>query len=583
MTGTRPARNGPRGAGAKTAALPEWFRGGKFGLFIHWGPYSALGGEWNGKRIEPGDIAEWIMERFRIPVAEYREVAASFDPARFDAREWAALSKSAGMTYLVITAKHHDGFAMFDSEASDYNIVDHAKFGRDPLKELAEACAEAGIVFGVYYSHREDWDHPYAYGNTWDFTTSQANLDTMDHPELFRRYLDEKALPQLRELLTRYGPLGIVWFDRGMYTPEQGKEFADLVHSLQPDCLVNGRVGHYDQELLGDYQSLTDNGMPAGGIEEAWETPQTLNDTWGFSKFDQNWKSAGEIVKRLAAIVSKGGNYLLNVGPTGDGVIPGPSVEILRSVGEWLGKNGESVYGTSASPFPADLPWGFCTRKADTLYLHVFEWPADGILRLEGLNNRIRKAVLLTDKAGELRFERDDRGGWSIFLPASRPDTIDPVVAVRIDGPPDIAPLVIRQKGAGPIVLDHLTAATRGRAVKRFNRRGEEGEFHISKMTAPEDIVEWRVDMADPGLYDVSVTYAARPGWEDGRFIVSAGRERVVAAVRTRPGWYDHRTETIGRIRVMKKGQIPVRLHPERRLDHDLMYFRSLELAPAGR
>lgn len=575
--------SGSRGAGARAAALPEWFSGGKFGLFIHWGPYSALGGEWNGKRIEPGDIAEWIMQRFRIPVAEYREVAASFDPVRFDAREWAALAKSAGMRYLVVTAKHHDGFAMYDSDVSDYNIVDHAKFGRDPLRELSEACAEAGIVFGVYYSHREDWDHPYAYGNTWDFTTSQANLDTMDHPELFRRYLDEKALPQLRELLTRYGPLGIVWFDRGIYTPEQGREFADLVHALQPDCLVNGRVGHYDQELLGDYQSLTDNGMPAGGIEEAWETPQTLNDTWGFSKFDQNWKSAGEIVKRLAAIVSKGGNYLLNVGPTGEGVIPGPSVEILRSVGEWLGKNGESVYGTSVSPFPADLPWGFCTRKGDTLYLHVFDWPADGILRLEGLNNRIRKAVLLTNKAGELRFERDARGGWSIVLPASRPDTIDPVVAVRIAGPPDIAPLVIRQKGGEPVVLDHLTASTRGRAVKRFNRRGEEGEFHISKMTGPGDAIEWRVDMADPGLYDVSVTYAARPGWEDGRFTVSAGRARVTAAVRTRPGWYDHRTETIGRIRVTKKGEMSVRLHPERRLDHDLMYFRSLELAPVDR
>ncbi len=327
----------------KTATLPEWFSGGKFGMFIHWGPYSVLGGEWNGRRIEPGDIAEWIMQRFQIPVAEYRKVAASFHPDRFDAREWVALAKKAGMTYLIITAKHHDGFAMFDSEASGYNIVDHARFGRDPLKELSEACAEAGIKFGVYYSHREDWDHPYAYGNTWDFDSSQTSLDTMDHPELFRKYLDDKALPQLRELLTRYGPLGIVWFDRGMYTPEQGREFADLVHALQPGCLVNGRVGHYDQELLGDYQSLTDNGMPVGGIEEAWETPQTLNDTWGYSRFDQNWKSAGDVIKRMVAIVSKGGNYLLNVGPTGEGVIPAPSVDVLKSVGAWMDKNKSSV------------------------------------------------------------------------------------------------------------------------------------------------------------------------------------------------------------------------------------------------
>jgi alpha-L-fucosidase len=573
----------PGGAGAKTTALPEWFSGGKFGMFIHWGPYSVLGGEWNGKRIAQGDIAEWIMQRFQIPVAEYRKIAATFNPARFDAREWAALAKNAGMKYLIITAKHHDGFAMFDSEVSGYNIVDHAKFGRDPLKELSEACAEAGIKFGVYYSHREDWDHPYAYGNTWDFDTSQTSLDAMDHPELFRTYLDEKALPQLKELLTRYGPLGIVWFDRGMYTPEQGKEFADLVHALQPNCLVNGRVGHYDQELLGDYQSLTDNGMPAGGIEEAWETPQTLNDTWGFSKFDQNWKSAGDIIRRMAAIVSKGGNYLLNVGPTEEGVIPGPSVKILKSVGEWMDRNSESIYGTSASPFPAELPWGFCTRKGDLLYLHVFDWPADGILKLEGLNNRIRNAYLLTDKAGKLKVARDERGRWLISLPVSRPDAIDSVVVARIAGPPDIDPLVIRQKGGEPVVLDYLTASTHGRAVKRFNRKGEEGQFHISKMEGPGDVIEWHVDMADPGMYDVFLTYAARPGWEDGRYRVSAGKERITGTVNSSPGWHEYKTEKIGRIRVSKKGEILVRLHPERRLGHYLMYFRSMELAPVGR
>jgi len=568
------------GAGAKTASLPEWFSGGKFGMFIHWGPYSALGGEWRGQRIEHGDIAEWIMQRFQIPVAEYRKVAAAFDPIKFNAREWVALAKNAGMRYLVITAKHHDGFAMFDSEVSDYNIVDFTKFGRDPLKELAEACAEAGIKFGVYYSHREDWDHPYAYGNTWDFATSQSSLDTMDHPELFRKYLDDKALPQLRELLTRYGPLGIVWFDRGMYTPEQGQEFADLVHALQPDCLVNGRVGHYDQELLGDYQSLTDNGMPVGGIEEAWETPQTLNDTWGFSKFDENWKSPGDVIRRLVAIVSKGGNYLLNVGPTGEGVIPGPSVEILKSVGEWMGRNGESIYGTGPSPFPGQLPWGFCTRKGDLLYLHVFDWPADGLLKLEGLNNRIRKAYILTDKAGTLKVRRDESGRWLITLPASRPDAIDPVVVAQIAGPPDIDPLVVQQRGGEPVVLDYLTASTRGRAVKRFNRKGEEGQFHISKMRGPGDVIEWHVKVADPGLYDLTVTYAARPGWDDGRYRVSAGQEQVSAAVRSSPGWYEYKAEKIGRMRVPKKGEILVRLYPEHQLDHDLMSFRSLELVP---
>jgi alpha-L-fucosidase len=552
-------------------------------MFIHWGPYSVLGGEWNGKRIEQGDIAEWIMQRFQIPLAEYRKVAAAFDPAQFHAREWVALAKNAGMKYLVITAKHHDGFAMFDSEVSGYNIVDYTKFGRDPLKELSEACAEAGIKFCVYYSHREDWENPYAYGNTWDFDTSQTSLDAMDHPELFRKYLDDKALPQLKELLTHYGPLGIVWFDRGMYTPEQGKEFADLVHALQPNCLVNGRVGHYDQELLGDYQSLTDNGMPVGGIEEAWETPQTLNDTWGFSKFDQNWKSAGDIIKRMVAVVSKGGNYLLNVGPTGEGIIPGPSVKILRSVGEWMNKNSESIYGTSPSPFPVEFPWGFCTRKGDLLYLHVFDWPVDGILKLEGLNNRIRNAYMLTDKAGKLNVNRDKSGQWLISLPESRPDTINSVVVSQIAGPPDIDPLVVQQKGGEPVVLDYLTASTQGKAVKRFNRKGEEGQFHISKMEGPEDAVEWHVKMVNPGMYDVSITYAAIPGWENCSYRVSAGKEQIMGMVKSGQGWHEYKTEKIGRMRVSKKGEILFRLYPERQLDHYLMYFRSLKLVPINR
>jgi len=568
----------PEGADAKTATLPEWFSSGKFGMFIHWGPYSVLGGEWNGKRIEQGDIAEWIMQRFQIPVAEYRKVAATFNPAQFNAREWVALAKNAGMKYLIITAKHHDGFAMFDSKVSGYNIVDYTKFGRDPLKELSEACAEAGIKFCVYYSHREDWENPYAYGNTWDFDSSQTNLDTMDHPELFRKYLDDKALPQLKELLTHYGPLGIVWFDRGMYTPEQGKEFADLVHALQPNCLVNGRVGHYDQELLGDYQSLTDNGMPVGGIEEAWETPQTLNDTWGFSKFDQNWKSAGDIIKRMVAIVSKGGNYLLNVGPTGEGIIPGPSVKILKSVGEWMNKNSESIYGTSPSPFPVEFPWGFCTRKGDLLYLHIFDRPVDGILKLEGLNNRIRNAYLLTDKAGKLKVSRDKSGQWLISLPESRPDTINSVVVSQIAGPPDIDPLVVQQKGGEPVVLDYLTASTHGKAVKRFNRKGEEGQFHISKMEGPEDVIEWHVNMVNPGMYDVSITYAAIPGWENCSYKVSAGKEQITGIVKSSQGWYEYKTEKIGQMRVSKKGETLFGLYPEHQLNHYLMYFRSLKL-----
>jgi alpha-L-fucosidase len=280
----------------------------------------------------------------------------------------------------------------------------------------------------------------------------------------------------------------------------------------------------------------------------------------------------------LVTIVSKGGNYLLNVGPTGDGVIPAPSVAILDRVGDWMNRNSESIYGTSPSPFPAEIPWGFCTRKGDLLYLHVFDWPGDGLLKLDGLNSRVSKAYLLAEKEGSLTVNRDKGGRYLISLPESRPDTINTVVVLRIAGTPDIAPLVVQQKGAEPVVLDFLTASTRGKAVKRFNRRGEEGEFHISKMEGPEDVIEWHVNMADPGVYDVSITYAAIPGWENGRYIVSAGREKIIGTVKSSPGWYEYKTENIGQIRVSEKGETLIRLYPDIQLNHYLMYFRSLEL-----
>jgi len=561
--------------------IPAWFKNDKFGMFIHWGPYSILGGEWNGQRIEQGDIAEWIMQQFQIPVEEYRAIAATFNPTEFDAREWVSLAKKTGMKYIIITSKHHDGFAMYDSRVSDYNIVDYTPFKRDPIRELAEACAEAGIKFGVYYSHREDWEHPYAYGNFWDFDTSQTNLDTMDHPELFRSYLDEKAIPQLTELLTEYGPLGVVWFDRGMYTQEQGQEFADLVHNLQPGTLVNGRVGHYDKELLGDYQSMTDNGMPIGGIEEYWETPQTLNETWGYSRHDNNWKKPDEVIRRLVTIVSKGGNYLLNVGPTGQGIIPGPSGEILNAVGDWMQQNSESIYGTSPSPFPYELPWGYSTRKGNRLFLHVFDWPGNGQLNLDGLNNEIKKAYALLSPEVALSVERDETGGLSINLPAEPPDATNSVIVLEIEGEPDIDPYVVEQGEDDSVLLDYLSASTSGAAQKRFNRRGESGNFHISKMQTTDDFVEWHVQMNTPGTYQVDITYAARPGWENARFVVEMGQERIEGSVQSTEGWYEYKTERIGQLEVTGAGRTVVRIYPSATLDHYLMYFNRIELLPS--
>lgn len=563
----------------------KWFRDAKFGMFIHWGLYSVLGGEWNGRQMPArGELGfvdsnvEMIQEGLRIPRAEYRRVAREFNPAGFDAASWAALAKAAGMNYLVITAKHQDGFAMFRSAASKYNIYDATPFKRDPLKELSEACRKVGIRFCVYYSHRDDYDDPNSYGNYWEGPSTRN----------FEKYLDGKVLPQLRELLTGYGPLGLIWFDHGIYTPEQAVRIVDLVHKLQPACLVNGRVGNYGQELVGDYQSLTDHGLPPGGMQEYFEVLQTVNDSWGYSRFDKNWKPAPVLVRQLVDAVSKGGNYLLDVGPTGAGLIPQPAVSILREMGQWLRVNGESIYGASASPF-LQLPWGRCTVKGEKLYVHIFDWPRDSVLALPGLKNEVRRAYLLAGKDRRVDFSRD-RDGVTLRLRGEPVDKIDTVVVLEIAGRPDVAPPIVSQKDtATPIRLDYALAVTGGKATKRFNRLGG---YLISLWSRPEDTVSWIVDIKQPHRYQVWITYAAQREWEGGRYQISFGsnslRGEVVdtgafcmqAAGRPCDAPFQYRAINAGLIDLPRAGEFKVTIRPAANLGHDMMYFRSIDLVP---
>jgi len=541
-----------------------WFREARFGMFVHWGPYSELAGEWNGQQIRVGRNAEWIMNFLNIPASEYREVARGFNPVRFDAEEYVRLAKAAGMRYLVFTAKHHDGFAMYHSKVSAYNIVDWTPFKRDPLRELSEACARAGIRFCIYYSHSEDWDDPDAGG--------PLHVDRK-MPTNYERYLERKSMPQVEELLTHYGPIGLVWFDRGIFTTEQAQAFVDLVRRTQPACLINGRVGNYAHELMGDYQNMNDNGMPAGGIEEDWETPQTLNKTWGYSRFDTEWKRPEDIVRRLVEIVSKGGNYVLNIGPRGDGSIPEASVAILEKVGEWMQKNGESIHGAKASPFP-ELPWGRCTVKGNLLYLHVFTRPADGTLELPGLRNKVRKAFLLEDPG--VKLESSNQGpSVRISLPSFPSDAIATVVALELDGPPRVDPPVIAEKAGAPVVLDYLSAVTSGNTVKRFNRRGQ---FHISKWTGPDDQASWRVRFLQPGRYRVHLVCAGAFGRPTGSFVFSAGVQNIQVESPPASDWYQYVTLDAGVLDIAAAGEQELVLRPARELGQDVMYFRSIKL-----
>ncbi len=364
-----------------------WWQEARFGLFIHWGIYSVPAGVYNGNEI-PG-IGEWIMNNAKIPVSEYATYAAQFNPVNFNAEQWVSLAKEAGMKYIVITSKHHDGFAMFGSKASSYNIVDATPFKLDLLKELAAACKKHGIHLGFYYSQAQDWHHVggSAIGGHWD----QAQDGNMDE------YIDKISIPQVKEILSNYGPISILWWDtpEGM-TPERAVKFLPLLQ-LQPGIITNNRLGG---GIEGDFQTPEQYIPPTGIPGKNWEACMTMNDTWGFKSNDNNWKSAETLVQNLINIASKGGNYLLNVGPNSLGEIPEPSIERLKQIGAWLKTNGEAIYGTKASPFN-DILWGRCTQKKEgdltKLYLHVFKFPEDGQLKLDGLQNEIIKVYALAD------------------------------------------------------------------------------------------------------------------------------------------------------------------------------------------
>jgi alpha-L-fucosidase len=428
-----PASDSPA---AKQARL-AWFRDAKYGLFIHWGLYAIPAGEWKGKRI-PG-IGEWIMFRTPIPVAEYEQLAKQWNPVKFDAESWVRLAKDAGMKYIVITSKHHDGFALYDSKVSTWDVVDATPFKRDILKELSAACAKHGMPLGFYYSQAQDWHEKNGAGNTWDFGPDEKK----DYDE----YLRGKAEPQVRELLTGYGPVALVWFDTPrMMTAERAQRFTDIVRTLQPNTLIDGRLG-----AAGDYVTTGDNVIPADVQSTAWEVPATLNHTWGYRKDDHDWKSPGDVTFKLIDVVSKGGNYLLNVGPMADGVIPQPSQDVLRTVGRWLKVNGEAVYGAGATPWGAELgapgPPGSKNLRGEPLFLARNEWRVTtkpGKLfftffqeprvpfELPAMKNAVKRAYRLADKEPiEVKVES---GRPQLVIPRPIHDPMATVVVVEIEG-----------------------------------------------------------------------------------------------------------------------------------------------------
>lgn len=482
-----------------------WWREARFGLFIHWGLYAQPAGEWKGEQI-PG-ISEWIMARAEIPVAEYEKLATTFNPVKYNAEEWVRLAKQAGMKYIVITSKHHDGFAMFHSKASTYNIVDATPFDRDPLEELAEACKKQGMRLGFYYSQAQDWHEPG--GTYWNIEQDEPHWDPDLVREPLMNYINGKAVPQVKEILENYGGLDILWWDTPRGMTEEAARALQAEADQYPAMLTNNRLY---RSWPGDF-STPEQHVPPTGLDYDWEVCMTMNTSWGYKHYDHNWKSSETLIRMLVDIASKGGNLLLNVGPTAEGEIPQPSVERLQAIGEWMDINGESIYGTEASPF-FKLPWGRCTSRktgeGTSLYLHVFNWPEDGLLRVPSLQADVEGVYLLADKEQAISsvFEGGD---LLISLPKAMPDPVNTVVVVECEGAPEIiSNMPSLEDGKILLQADFADIHNPGYGSHAI-LKGSGLESRITNWVDPRVRLEWMFHSSESGIYKL----AAQIGAED--------------------------------------------------------------------
>ncbi|GIO98530.1 hypothetical protein J14TS5_36160 [Paenibacillus lautus] len=567
-----------------------WWREAKFGLFVHWGPYSMLGGMWNSERVD-ANYAEHIQLRGKIPVAEYAEAAAGMNPEAFDAHEWVALAKRSGAKYLIVTAKHHDGFAMYDSKVSDYSITRHAHFPRDPIKELAEACEAEKIRLGIYYSHAMDWHHPDSQGNTLDYPGNIGAWDLLeewieddDKRERYERYLHEKALPQVEELLTDYGPIGLMWFDCGhKISDKHAVWFYDLVRRLQPDCLINKRLR---DDRFADYGNPHDNQLRFHPVQPDWESIHTLNDSWGFRYDDDHWKSPDELIEQLLRVAATNGNLVLNVGPHGNGAIDDTSRSLLETVGSFLERNGEAIYGTSGSPIGTPQ-WGYCTWKPEEnlLYLLVREWPQDGFLILPGLASGVQYARPVGTRAKEdnLPIRRLGSWDWQIDVRSVPQDAYATVIELKLNGEQLESNGTPRFISSMANTFWAYDGVIKGDGLRYDN--GKRGHDGVTGWTAPNAAVQWtfRSEEEVPVQCRVIVTFSAGADQAGGRYELSLDGQKLTCTAYDTGGDGCWGECEMGQLTILSAGVHHLEVRGLSLVSDSLMNLRKVTLLPIER
>lgn len=507
----------------------SWYNDAKFGCFIHWGVYSGAAGLWKGKRF--GGYTEHLMRKAKIPVGVYRkEMIEPFNPVDFDADEWMRNASMAGMRYFIITAKHHDGFAMFPSDAYPYDIR-LSGFGRDPMAELREAARRYGIRFGFYYSHAFDWEHPDAPGNDWEYDNpggdrllGGADWWTGGRKGFLRnaeKYVSEKSIPQIQELIKKYDP-DILWFD----TPSKLPLYLNIrilkaIREADKEnrIVVNGRLVRYGGNNLGDYRNTGDRAAYFFPTEGPWESIPTTNESYGYSVVDTVRKPASFFIRLLASAASKGGNILMNVGPMGNGKWDEKDVEIFRGVGRWLEMNGEGIYGTERTDLPVQ-PWGVTTCKGDTLYAHVFHWPDDGRLVIGGLRSEVRSARLVADGGRHIAGRRINENDYELQLPGDAPDKVNSLIALVLGSHVPSCPVRLLDRKT-PDILAAFDAELHGKGLGYGD--GKPARNHVKNWKDETQWLSWNLRLNAPAHYDVYLDYNTAMASDSGTVIVKIG------------------------------------------------------------